>query len=322
MLHQSPTTETLPVPPVPPVSEASPRVLIIIVCFNQVDLTLACLASLEKLSYLAADVLIVDNASSDGTVEQVQQQFPQAAVMASGENLGYAGGNNLGLRYALEHDYAYALLLNNDTEVAPDFVTQLVDICEQDGTVAAAGPKTFFFDRPNVLWAAGGCIDWRAGGRTSMRGFNEADTGLFNQVEDVDFAPGCALLVRLATVADVGLLDERFGMYYEETEWCVRMKRAGHRVVYVPTSKVWHKVQLGRHEWTPYVTYYMARNRLLFLRLTHASMRTWLVAILVQDLRTWLSWRLRRKWRGRAAQRVAMGKGWRDFLRGRFGMAW
>jgi GT2 family glycosyltransferase len=116
------------------------------------------------------------------------------------------------------------------------------------------------------------------------------------------------------------LIDARFGMYFEETEWCVRIARAGWRLTYVPSSIVLHKIQLDRHDQSPKVTYYMARNRLLFLRLTGAPSSAWLNAMVVQDLRTWLSWRIKPKWRGRSAQRVAIQRGWRDFLRGRFGM--
>ena len=139
-------------------------------------------------------------------------------------------------------------------------------------------------------------------------------------LQNVDFVTGCALLIRCSIVEQVGLLDERFGMYYEETEWCVRIARARWKIVYVPQSRIWHKIRTDRQDWSPRITYYMARNRFLFLRLTHAPLSTWLHAILIQDLRTWISWRIRWRWQGRAKQRIALRRAWRDYLLNRFGM--
>lgn len=297
-----------------------PTVLIVVLNWNGCEDTLACLESLVGLDYPSYSVLVVDNGSTDLSVVSIRERYPEVELIETGENLGYAAGNNVGLRYALEHQYAYVLLLNNDTEVASDFLTPLVTICEQDATIGAVGPKIYFHSQPDTLWAAGAVIDWGSGGRTYMRGMQEVDRGQFDDVEDVDFVTGCACLVRTSILSKVGLLDERFGMYYEETEWCTRIVRAGWRIVYVPNSKVWHKVQIERQDRSPRITYYMARNRLLFLRATHASLATWLYAIFIQDLRTWLSWRIRPKWRQRAAQRIAMQRAWMDFLRGHFGM--
>ncbi len=299
----------------------APNVLIIVLCYNGLELTLACLESLQRLDYERADVLVVDNGSSDGTPEMVRSRFPGVKLIESGSNLGYAAGNNVGLRYMLDHGYDYGLVLNNDTEIAPDFLNSLVATCEQDSTIGVAGPKIYYHDHPQTIWSAGGIVDWKRGGQTAMRGLDSVDSGQFDSIVDVDFVTGCALLVRRAVLEQVGMLDERFGMYYEEAEWCVRITRAGWRIVYVPTSRLWHKIQPALQDQSPRITYYMARNRLLFLRLTHASLGTWLYALLLQDLRTWLSWRLRPRWRRRAAQRAAMVDAWRDFVRNRFGMA-
>jgi hypothetical protein len=298
----------------------APSVLIVVLCYNGVELTLDCLTSLRKLDYAHTHVLVVDNASSDDTSTLVRQRFPEVTVIETGRNLGYAEGNNTGLRYALEHGFDYALLLNNDTEVAPDFVGRLVDACEADPKIGASGPKIYLHDRPGVLYTAGGAIHWWDG-TTETIGLGEEDLGQHDARRDVDFINGCAMLVRRAAIEQAGLIDPRFGMYFEETEWCVRIIRAGWRLVYEPAAVVWHKIKLDKHDASPRVTYYMARNRLLFLRLTHAPARVWFKAAITQDLRTWLSWRVKSKWRSRAAQRDAMRRGWRDFLHGRFGMA-
>ena len=296
-------------------------VLIVVLNWNGCEDTLACLDSLARLDDPSISILVVDNGSTDQSVVRIAERHPHVHVIETGANLGYAGGNNVGLRHAISHRFSYALLLNNDTVVAPDLVSRLVTACEQDATIGMAGSKVLLHERPDTLWAAGATIDWPQGGRTFLRGLNQVDHGQYDLVEDVDYVTGCACLVRTSILHQVGLLDERFGMYYEETEWCVRIARAGWRVVYVPSSRVWHKVQVGAQDRSPRITYYMARNRLLFLWLTRAPLPTWLYAIFVQDLRTWLSWRLRPKWRYRAAQREAMVRAWQDFLRGHFGMA-
>lgn len=294
-----------------------PRVLIVILCYNGVELTLECLDSLRRLDYAAAEVLVVDNASSDGTPERVHTRFPEVAVIETGANLGFAAGNNVGLRYALERGYDYALLLNNDTEVAPEFLTRLVEVAERDPAIGVVGPLITYYERPDRIWSAGGVIDWQRG-TSAMRGLDEPDTGQY-RVTDVDFVTGCALLCRRAVLERAGLLDERFFMYYEETEWCVRARRAGFRIVHVPEARVLHKIPLDARADKPYVAYYMTRNRLLFLRATGAALPTWLRAAIGQDLRTWLSLSLRPKWRGRRRQRDAMTRAWRDFIGRRFG---
>jgi GT2 family glycosyltransferase len=264
--------------------------------------------------------LVVDNGSSDGTPQAVQAQFPAVTVIETGANLGFAAGNNVGLRYALDHGYAYALVLNNDTEITPDCLTTLIEAAEADPAIGVAGPTIYYHDRPDLIWSAGGLIDWRRG-CSSMRGLNQADRGQYSCAGDVDFVSGCALLCKRSVLERVGLLDERFFMYYEETEWCVRIARAGFRIVHVPTARVTHKIPLDARADQPYVIYYMTRNRLLFLHTTGAARTAWFHALVLQDLRTCLSLSLRPKWRAQRYRRTAMLRAWSDFWRNRFGAA-
>ncbi|HMO56634.1 MAG TPA: glycosyltransferase family 2 protein [Roseiflexaceae bacterium] len=297
--------------------EPTPRTLIIILCYNGIELTLECLRSLQAVEGALFDILVLDNASSDQTPAQIRAHFPHVHVIENGANLGFAAGNNVGLRYALAHGYDYALLLNNDTEVAPDFLARMLACAEADPQIGAVGPLIYYHEQPDLIWSAGGMIDWRRG-TSSMAGSNERDCGQFVVQRDVDFVTGCALLVRRAALERAGLLDERFFMYYEETEWCVRIARAGMRITFEPASRLWHKIPLNARFDREYLAYYMTRNRLLFLRATGAALPTWINALLFQDLRTFLSLVLRPKWRGRAGRR-GMWHGWRDFWRGRFG---
>jgi GT2 family glycosyltransferase len=295
-----------------------PRVLIIILCYNGIDLTRACLVSLGRLNYAAFDILVVDNDSHDQTPAVVRAEFPKVQVIEAGANLGFAAGNNIGLRRALERNYDYALLLNNDTEVAPDFLVRMVEAAEADPAAGVVGPTIYYYERPDTIWSAGGLLDWERG-RSAMRGIGERDLGQYRDVSAVDFVTGCALLCKRAAIERVGLLDERFFMYYEETEWCVRARRAGLRILHVPRARVLHKIPLDARADQPYVAYYMTRNRLLFLRTTGAGPLAWLHAALLQDLRTCLSLSLRPKWRARRSQRNAMLSAWHDFLRQRYG---
>ena len=296
----------------------TPRVLIIVLCYNGVELTLDCLESLRRLEYESVDILIVDNASRDDTPAVVRAHFPEVRVIETRANLGFAAGNNVGLRYALEQGYDYALLLNNDTEVAPDFLDQLVQVAEADPAIGAIGPTIYYHACPDMIWSAGGVIDWRHG-NSAMRGIGQRDRGQYRTAVDVDFVSGCALLCKRAALERAGLLDERFFMYYEETEWCVRAARLGFRIVHLPTAQIWHKIPLDARADQPYVAYYMTRNRLLFLQATRAAALAWVHAIVFQDLRTWASLSLRRKWRSKRLHRDAMVRAWGDFLRQHFG---
>ena len=305
-----------------PAKPHGPSVLLIILCYNGLADTLACLRSLAHLDYPREQlgILVLDNASHDGTPAAVRAAFPQVHVIENGANLGFAAGNNVGLRYALVHGFDYALLLNNDTEVAPSFLHHLITAIEANPLVGAAGPTIYYAEQPDVIWSAGGHIDWQRG-ISRMRGLGERDAGQYTAVSEVDFVTGCALLLRCAALERAGLLDERFFMYYEETEWCVRVRRAGWRIVHVPAAQLWHKIPIIDRVDKPYVAYYMTRNRLLFLRTVGGSPRAWLHALLIQDLRTCLSYTLRPKWRGRQRQRDAMLCGLRDYWLGRFGAA-
>ena len=295
-----------------------PRVLIIVLCYNGAALTMACIRSLRQLEYTHADILVVDNNSIDGTPTILQSIFPDITLIQTGANLGFAAGNNVGLRYALDHAYDYAFLLNNDTEVAPNMLTMLLEVAEADGTIGLVGPTICYYDQPECIWSAGGSINWHHG-TSRMRRLNQIDRNQHQSPEEVDFISGCALLCKCSVIERIGLLDERFFMYYEETEWCVRAKRAHFRIVHVPQARILHKIPLDARADQPYVAYYMTRNRLLFLQATGAGMRAWLHAVLFQDLRTYVSLSIRRKWRSKHIHRDAMLSAWGDFLRQRFG---
>ncbi|MFZ6028807.1 MAG: glycosyltransferase family 2 protein [Chloroflexota bacterium] len=297
----------------------TPSVLIIILNWNGKEDTLACLKSLGQIDYPNAGILVIDNASSDDSVAALRAAYPHIRRIENAANLGFVGGNNQGLETAVQEGYDYALLLNNDTEVAPDFLSRLVQAAHADPEIGITGPQIYYFARPEVLWSAGGRIDWQRG-ETSMIGIGLTQSGQSTAPYGVDFVTGCALLIKTSVVAQVGPLDERFFAYYEETEWCVRVARAGYRILLVPAAKIWHKISAEAREASPRVHYYMTRNQLLFLRCTRANWQAW-AATYFKNARTLLSWTLKPKWRHKAPQRRAMWQAIADFHRGRFGKA-
>jgi GT2 family glycosyltransferase/glycosyltransferase involved in cell wall biosynthesis len=299
--------------------EAPPLVCIVVVNWNAAEDTLSCLESLRRVDYPSFEVVVVDNGSTDDSATVIRRQHPEVTVLEAGRNLGFTGGSNLALRWALERGADYALLLNNDTDVSAGFLTLIVGAAESDPRIAIASPLILYHDRPDTIWSAGGRIDWRHGS-AAMIGLNEPDAGQFGGApRDVDFVTGCALLVKAEVMRRVGLLDERFFMYYEDTEWCVRAQRAGYCTVVVPQARIWHKISPVAREASPRVHYLMTRNRLLFLRATRAGISSWLYTLFGDYARTLVSWSVRPRWRSKRPQRRAMVQAILDAGRGRWG---
>lgn len=296
-----------------------PRVTVIVLNWNGGQETLDCLASLRRLDYPCFDVVVVDNCSTDGSTEPIRESFPEVWLIETGANLGFTGGNNVGIRHALDRGADYVLLLNHDTEVASDFLTHLLHAVEADPRVGMAGPLIYYYDYPEIIWSAGGAIDPQRG-QARMVGLDELDSGQYGSTSrEVDFVSGCALLARRSVLEQVGLLNERFFAYYEEAEWCVRVRRAGYHILNVPRAKVWHKISPGRRAASPVVHYYMTRNRLLFLHSAGFGWRAWFHTLVCEYLRTLVSWSLRPKWRDKLAQRNMMLRAIFDYQSGRFG---
>jgi GT2 family glycosyltransferase len=299
-----------------------PHVAVIIVNWNRREDTLACLESLGRLDYPSLEIILVDNASTDGSAGAVRQAFPGVTVLEAPQNLGFVAGNNLGLAHARRNpsgaQVACAWLLNNDTVVAPDSLRLLVEAVESYPGAGAAGPTIYYYDRPAVIWSAGGAIDWKHG-RTRSLGLETEDRGQAgDQPQPVDFVTGCALLAKMEVFERVGMLDPRFYAYYEETEWCVRAARAGYQILHVPRARIWHKISIDARDASSQVLYYMMRNRLLFLKLAGSGARAWLGAAWDYGYRL-ARWTLLPRWRHKADQRGIVIRAILDFGRGRFG---
>jgi GT2 family glycosyltransferase len=246
--------------------EEPPHVAIVVLTWNQREVTLECLASLAELEYPAEkfEIIVVDNGSRDGTAAAVSERFPQVTLLVNEENLGFAEGNNVGLRHALEGPAEYVMLLNNDTVVDRQMLVRLLDVMERHPEAGIVGPKMLYFDRPDLIWSAGNRIDWRLGRSIRLQA-EEPDTDDNEAPAAVEFITACGILLRRRVIEQIGVIDPRFFIYYEETDWCMRARRAGWSILYVPAARLWHKVSATMGTGSPATDYYMQRNVLLFL---------------------------------------------------------
>jgi GT2 family glycosyltransferase len=294
-----------------------PRVFTVILNTNRREDTSACLASLYENTFKNNTIIVLDNHSTDGSVEAIRRSFPAVQIISLTENLGYAGNNNVGIRAALEQQADWVLVLNEDTVLAPDCLERLVELGESDQRIGMVGPMVYHYDEPDVIQSAGGSVNryWEA----THCGQNEIDQGQFREARSVDWLTGCSILARRALIEQIGLFDERFFIYAEEEEWCFRAKKAGWRLMHVPQARLWHKGVTRNYSPKPPVIYYMTRNHFLILAKHHAPLSAWLVKS-GQILRTLTSWTIKPKWRNKRQYRDAMWRGLLDFSRGRWGM--
>jgi GT2 family glycosyltransferase len=206
---------------------------------------------LQTISYPNYKIIVVDNASGDGSVQALRSEFPTIDIIENQKNLRFAGGNNIGLRYALEKNAEYVLLLNNDTIVEKNFLFELVHCAENDERVGIAGAKIYYYTERNKIWYAGGKIEWNIGW-ISHRGIRETDFNQYDQEEETDYVTGCCMLLKRNLIEKIGVLDEAYFIYGEDADWCMRAKNNGYKLMYVPTAKLYHKVSIssgGNFSW-------------------------------------------------------------------------
>jgi GT2 family glycosyltransferase len=242
-----------------------PRICVIVLNWNGKQDTLACLASLSQLNYSNFEIVVVDNGSTDDSVSAIREHFPSVRVVETGRNLGYAGGNNVGIREALRQGSDYFLLLNNDTVVDPELLNEFLAGAESRRDGGMFGGKIYLHSEKKQIWYAGGKWDdsrlW-----LTHAGRGELDDGdKFNEFVETDFVTGCALFVKREVVEAIGLLEERFFLVFEEADWCYRARRQGYKCFFVPRAVLWHKTAASFNgEHSPLRTYFSYRNRLLW----------------------------------------------------------
>jgi GT2 family glycosyltransferase len=252
--------------------------------------TLGSLAACAVPEFWRLHVLVVDNASSDGSAQMVRDEFPGVELLALQENRRFAGGNNEGLRRALEAGADAVMLLNNDVVADPKMIAKLLAALDEQPDAGAAAPLIYFAPPSDRIWYGGGrCRPWLA--HSSHRGLRERDRGQYRSIEDTGYLTGCCLLATREAWQEVGLLDERYFIYAEDADWCLRARAAGFRLLFVPTARLWHRVSAssanaaGGNSMSAWKVYQRLRaNVTLWARHAHGMARlTWLPALLAQQ---------------------------------------
>lgn len=265
----------------------SPKVSIIIVNWNGHGDTIECLESLRDLKYPNYDIIVVDNGSTDESVKAIKERFSEVSILETGENLGFPGGNNVGLRHAFENGADYAWLLNNDAVVDPYSLDYMVNALRTADDVAMVGSKIYYFDRRDVLWFAGAYTKW-AIGKNIMIGWGEKDQGQFDLVRNVDTLTGCSMVVKRDICEKIGFMDESYFLYVEEVDWCLRARNHGYRCVFVPESVVYHKISSStKGQWPEIFSYYNTRNMLKTVKSNFSFPRRELYIFTIVAERIW-----------------------------------
>lgn len=241
-----------------------PLVSIVTLTWNTTDITCDFLRSLnEHCRYPNLEVIIVDNGSAEDPTAVFKAIYPEAIILLNGKNLGFTGGNNVGIR-AAKGDYLF--IVNNDTEFTPGLLEGLLRIFDQFPDAGIVSPKFHYFFHKGTIEYAGYQTVNMFSGRNAMIGCREEDKGQYNQISETNYAHGGGMMVPRKVIEEVGPLPEQFFIYYEEFDWCEQIKRKGFKVYYQPESLIYHKESMTTGKSSPFKTYYHTRNRILFMR--------------------------------------------------------
>lgn len=240
----------------------SKKVAIVLVNYNGEKFQNECLESIYKMEYKNFDVILIDNGSKDNSIQMVKDNFEDVIIIETGKNNGIARGNNIGIEYALNNNYEYILLLNNDTEVDKYMLGNMMEKADENTAVTC---KMYYFEPKDVIWCAGGQINWKIGTTTHF-GENEKDNGKFDKSKYVEYTPTCCLLIHNNIFKKVGMMDEKYFMYYDDTDFCTRLNKNGYKIWYEASAMLWHKVSSSSGGLESKISiYYGTRNRLYFI---------------------------------------------------------
>lgn len=233
------------------------RICVILLNWNGKKDTLECLDSLSKVDYRAFQTIVVDNGSTDDSVATIRAAYPNIPILETGANLGFAGGNNVGIEFALSKSYDWILLLNNDTIVAPNFLNAFIDASKEKPTGKIFGAKLYLYDKPETIDHVGGMWD------ASRAHFISLLVG--DEMARVDYVCGAALFSHRSVFEEISLLEPRFFLFWEESDWCRRATRHGYEIWTAPKAKIWHKVSSSFTGGKPQMCYFWWRNRLFWI---------------------------------------------------------
>jgi GT2 family glycosyltransferase len=295
--------------------ERNNKVAVILLNLNQEHHTRACINSLLEVSFPHLDIVLIDNGSLDGSGERLARDFPTIRFVRNARNVGFAEGNNIGIRLALENGADYVMLLNNDTIVHRDFIQPLLELAEADERIGVQSGKVYFHSDPKKFWYAGGLFNIEKA-LAKHRGMFEHDAGQFDRAEESDFSTGCLMFFSRRALHEVGLLDPSYFIYFEDVDWCLRARRIGWRVMFNPGCVIWHKVSATTTIDSPFYLYLTMRNKILMIRRHSTLFKTILSLPYLfyfysrQILRLALRWR---SWRGVKAVLFGLVDGIRNY---------
>jgi len=304
------------------------KLSIVILNYNDFNLTKECVDSIltsvksSSSSGLQLEIVVVNNGpknkiSADQILSEQSELIPNVTVINNNRNLGFTGGNNVGIKHALDYGADYIMLLNNDTLIKNPFWQSMINYLESNLEVGILGPKIYFApgyefhknkysekDQGKVIWYAGGEIDW-GNVYSSHRGVDEVDQGQYDEIDETDFISGCCLLGRRKVWEAVGLLEDKYFLYYEDSDYSMRVKKHGWKTVFFPKAKIWHKNAGSSQCGGVLQDYFITRNRLLFgMRWAPLKSKLALIRESIKLLFT-----------GRKWQKIGI----RDFYLGKFG---
>ena len=239
------------------------KIAIILVNYNGLEDSIECVKSVYGSNNVKdISIIFVDNGSQNDESKLIKEYFPEIIAIRSEANNGFSAGNNIGIRYALEENYEYILILNNDTIIDRNMIATLKEWCFSD---AISVPKMLYYSQPDTIWYGGGEINLRTG-NAKHTNMNYCDSGN-NKEKKVTFASGCCMMIKADIFRKIGVFEENFFMYCEDTEFCIRLAQNEIKINYVPRAKLWHKVSrsTGGSD-SPFSTYYMTRNRLNYVK--------------------------------------------------------
>ncbi|MFH0937183.1 MAG: glycosyltransferase family 2 protein [Candidatus Daviesbacteria bacterium] len=236
------------------------KVAVVVLNFEVGEQTINCVESIKKSTYKNLEIIIIDNSPDDGLAEMAKR-ISEVYFIQNQENLGYCGGNNVGIKKAISNGADYIFVLNPDTTVEKDAIASLVNTAELENA-GICGPKVLFSDR-KTIWYGGGILDAK-NVLGKHRGLDEKDIGQYDTVEETEFVTGGAMFVSRNVFAKIGFFDEKYFMYLEDPDFCLRAKKAGFKIIYNPKAVIYHKNAQSAGLGSPLQDYYITRNRMLF----------------------------------------------------------
>ena len=248
-----------------------PKIGIVIVNYNGEKYQNDCVKSLYEMKFSDFKIIVVDSGSSDRSIEMLKSQYPDVIIIEKKENVGVAVGNNIGIRKSIELGTQYTLLLNNDVEVDGELLSELLKKAD-DNTVVV--PKIYYYEPNNMIWFGGGEFVF-SGGYTRHIGQNEIDKGQFDKEKRINYSPTCCMLIPNVVFKKIGMMDETVFMYFDDTDFCMRLLKNNIPIKYIPSAKLWHKVSSSTGgEGSPLSVYYSTRNRFYFIKKHSDKMST------------------------------------------------